>query len=187
VGTTGAGKTTTIAKLTAQFRLRNQFRVGLLTIDTYRIAAVEQLRTYAEIMDVPLEVVATPREMRAALTRLTAFDLLLIDTAGCSPRDEVRLQALRSMLAEAQADEIHLVHSAASGSESLSAAARAFAPVGVSALVLTKLDEAASLEWLGSLLNQHRLPLSYTTSGQNVPKDIRPASGSTLSNLITPS
>ena len=86
VGPTGVGKTTTIAKLAANHRLREKKRVGLITVDTYRVAAVEQLRTYADIIDLPMEVVATPREMREAVSRMRHLDLVLMDTAGRSPR-----------------------------------------------------------------------------------------------------
>jgi flagellar biosynthesis protein FlhF len=175
VGPTGVGKTTTIAKLAAHFRLREHCRVGLVTVDTFRIAAVDQLRTYAELMDLPLHVVATPREMHGAIEHLSDMDLVLIDTAGRSPRDAVRLAELRRLLAESQADEVHLVLSAVAGKDSIDAACGAFSTVGTSALILTKLDEAASLDWLPRLLSQHRLPLRYTTSGQNVPDDIQPA------------
>ncbi len=85
VGPTGVGKTTTIAKLAANFRLREKLRVGLITVDTYRIAAVEQLRTYADIIDLPMEIVATPREMHQAVARMADLDLILMDTAGRSP------------------------------------------------------------------------------------------------------
>ncbi|HMP07065.1 MAG TPA: flagellar biosynthesis protein FlhF, partial [Lacipirellulaceae bacterium] len=119
IGPTGVGKTTTIAKLAANFRLREQRRVGLITVDTYRIAAVEQLRTYADIIDLPMEVVSTPREMREAVQRLRSLDLILMDTAGRSPRDEVKIQELRSLLAEAAPDEVHLVLSAAASARSL--------------------------------------------------------------------
>ncbi len=118
VGPTGVGKTTTIAKLAANFRLRDGIRMGLVTVDTYRIAAVEQLRTYAEIIDLPMKVVTSPREMRRALEELQGLDLILIDTAGRSPRDELKIQELKSLLNEAQVDEVHLVLSltvAASG------------------------------------------------------------------------
>ena len=86
VGPTGVGKTTTIAKLAANFRLKQRRRVGLITVDTYRIAAVEQLRTYADIIDLPMEVVSTPQEMRAAVARLAHLDLILMDTAGAAVR-----------------------------------------------------------------------------------------------------
>jgi flagellar biosynthesis protein FlhF len=175
VGPTGVGKTTTIAKLAANYRLREKRRVGLLTVDTYRVAAVEQLRTYADIIDLPMEVVATPREMREAVGRMSHLDLVLMDTAGRSPRDEVRIQELKSMLAEAEADEVHLVLSITAGAKSLAATAERFADVGTTALLLTKLDEATSLGQLITLLRYCRLPVSYLTDGQNVPDDIQTA------------
>jgi flagellar biosynthesis protein FlhF len=184
VGPTGVGKTTTIAKLAANFRLRENRRVGLITVDTYRIAAVEQLRTYADIIDLPMEVVSTPREMREAVQRMRTFDLVLMDTAGRSPRDEVRIQELRSMLAEASPDEVHLVLSAAASGRSLVAAAERFAPAGVTSLLVTKLDEATGLGHLLSLTRTCGLPVSYLTDGQNVPDDIAVADPRRLAQLI---
>jgi flagellar biosynthesis protein FlhF len=175
VGPTGVGKTTTIAKLAAHYRLREKCRVGLVTVDTYRIAAVEQLRTYADIIDLPMEVVSTPREMRQAVRRMDGLDLVLMDTAGRSPKDEVKIQELRTFLAEAHADEVHLVLSSAAGERILKQTAERFASVGTTALVLTKLDEAAGLGGVLPLLRACRLPLSYLTNGQNVPDDIETA------------
>ena len=184
VGPTGVGKTTTIAKLAANYRLREKKRVGLITVDTYRVAAVEQLRTYADIIDLPMEVVATPREMREAVTRMRNLDLVLMDTAGRSPRDEIKIQELRSLLAEAEADDVLLVLSATAGTKSLAATAEKFAEVGTTALVLTKLDEATSLGHLVALTRQCRLPLSYLTDGQNVPDDIQVAQPRQLAYLM---
>jgi flagellar biosynthesis protein FlhF len=175
VGPTGVGKTTTIAKLAANFRLRDRHKVGLITVDTYRIAAVEQLRTYADIIDLPMEVVSTPREMREAVCRLSHLDLILMDTAGRSPRDELKLQELKTMLSEAAADEVHLVLSATAGAQALSKTARHFADVGTTALILTKLDETTGLGNLLPLLRGCDLPMSYVTNGQNVPNDIQSA------------
>ena len=184
VGPTGVGKTTTIAKLAANYRLKENRRVGLITVDTYRIAAVEQLRTYADIIDLPMEVVSTPREMREAAARMRQFDLVLMDTAGRSPRDEVRIRELRAMLTEAEPDEVHLVLSAAASARSLTAAAEKFGPVGVTALLVTKLDEAAGLGNLLTLAQKARLPFSYLTDGQNVPDDIAVAEPRPLANMI---
>jgi flagellar biosynthesis protein FlhF len=184
VGPTGVGKTTTIAKLAANYRLREKRRVGLITVDTYRIAAVEQLRTYADIIDLPMEIVATPREMHQAMANLADLDLILMDTAGRSPRDEVKIQELKSMLAEAQPDEVHLVLSSVSSAGSLSKTAEQFAAVGTTALVLTKLDEATSLGNLLPLMRSSRLPLSYLTHGQNVPDDIAPAERARLARVV---
>ncbi|QDU55332.1 flagellar biosynthesis protein FlhF [Aeoliella mucimassa] len=184
VGPTGVGKTTTVAKLAANYRLREKKRVGLITVDTYRVAAVEQLRTYADIIDLPMEVVATPREMREAVARMTELDLVLLDTAGRSPRDEVQIQELKSMLGEAQADEVHLVLSSTAATRSLITTAERFSMVGATSLLLTKLDEATSLGHLLALLRQCPLPISYLTNGQNVPDDIAIATCDGLASEI---
>lgn len=184
VGPTGVGKTTTIAKLAANYRLREHKRVGLITVDTYRVAAVEQLRTYADIIDLPMEVVATPREMREAVSRMRDLDLILMDTAGRSPRDEVRIQELKSMLAEAEPDEVHLVLSSTAGANSLAATAKHFSVVGTTAITLTKLDEATSLGHLVSLVRKCSLPIAYLTDGQNVPDDIQVANQRRLAYLM---
>jgi flagellar biosynthesis protein FlhF len=184
VGPTGVGKTTTIAKLGAEFRVRQRKRVGLVTVDTYRIAAVEQLRTYADILDLPMEVVATPREMRGAIQRMADLDLIMVDTAGRSPRDAVQLQELKAMLAEARAHEAHLVLSTVASNLSLTKTIEQFHGVGITSLVLTKFDEAHGLGHLIDLLRTKRLPISYVTHGQNVPDDIAPAARRELAMAI---
>jgi flagellar biosynthesis protein FlhF len=184
VGPTGVGKTTTIAKLAAYYRLKEKRRVGFITVDTYRIAAVEQLRTYAEIIDLPMQVVSTPREMREAVRRMNDLELILMDTAGRSPKDEVRIQELRAFLNEAEADETHLVLSAMGGGRALEQTAERFAAVGTTALLLTKLDEATGLGSVLPVIRSSRLPLSYLTNGQNVPDDIEVADARRLARLI---
>jgi len=183
VGPTGVGKTTTIAKLAANFRLRAGVKMGLVTVDTYRIAAVEQLRTYAEIIDLPMKVVTTPREMRRALDELAGMDLVLIDTAGRSPRDELKIQELRSLLAEARVDEVHLVLSLVASLKSLKSTAEQFAAAGTTAMILTKLDEAAGLGTLISAARAIPLPISYLTTGQDVPDDIESAQAGRVARL----
>ena len=184
VGPTGVGKTTTIAKLAAHYRLRQRLRVGLVTVDTYRIAAVEQLRTYADIMDLPMEVVCEAGEIRAAVDRLADMDLVLMDTAGRSPRDELRIQELQAMLTEVRPDEVHLVLSATAAAASLVQAAEKFTAAGTTAVLVTKLDEAGSLGNLLPLLRSSKLPLSYVTDGQNVPDDIAAAEPRRLSRRM---
>ncbi len=184
VGPTGVGKTTTLAKLAARFCLREHRRVALVTVDTFRVAAVEQLTTYAEIMHAPLAVVATPHEMRAAIERLPEHDVILIDTPGRSPRDAEGLLELRSLLAAAEPHDTLLVQSCVAGGQALRQAAGAFAGVGAGRLILTKLDEAAALGPLPDWLAACGLPLCYTTHGQNVPDDIEPASAARLSDLL---
>jgi flagellar biosynthesis protein FlhF len=184
VGPTGVGKTTTVAKLAANFKLAHGARVGLITVDTYRIAAVEQLRTYAEIIDLPLAVVNDPSEMARALDELGAVDLVFIDTAGRSPRDEVKIRELAEFLRQARPDEIHLVLSAVAGQRSLKAAVDRFATVQVDRLILTKLDEADSLGGILGVLGMSSRPVSYITTGQAVPDDIEPADRMRLARLI---
>ncbi len=184
IGPTGVGKTTTIAKLAANFRLRENRRVGLITVDTYRIAAVEQLRTYAEIIDLPMQVVSAPREMREAVQRFAGFDLILIDTAGRSPKDEIKIRELRAILNEARADEVHLVISSVVGAKALRQIIDHFQTASPTALLLTKLDEAPSLGGLLPVLSEGRLPLSYLTNGQNVPDDIEVADAGKLARMI---
>ncbi|TWT53130.1 Flagellar biosynthesis protein FlhF [Rubripirellula amarantea] len=176
VGPTGVGKTTTVAKLAAGFRLQAKRRVGLLTIDTFRIAAVQQLRAYADIMDLPMEVVESPEQMRPALGRLGDVDLVLIDTAGRSPRSDARIEQLVDFLRNAQPDETHLVLSSTSSVSSIRATLKGFAPVRPTAAILSKLDEAPQtagiLSALTSSTDHTGLPLSYVTTGQQVPDDI---------------
>lgn len=184
VGPTGVGKTTTVAKLAANFKLAHGFRPGLVTVDTYRIAAVEQLKTYADIIDLPLAVANAPGEMRRAIDELGDVDIVLIDTAGRSPRDEVKIRELADFLAEARPDEVHLVLSAVAGERSLRAAVERFSVVHADRLILTKLDEAEGLGGILAVLGQADRPVSYLTTGQAVPDDIEPADRARLARLI---
>lgn len=184
VGPTGVGKTTTIAKLAANFRLRDGIKMGLVTVDTYRIAAVEQLRTYAEIIDLPMKVVTSPEEMRQALDELAGLDLVLIDTAGRSPRDEPKIQELKTMLDEAGVDEVHVVMSLTASVRSIRITCEQFQAVNPTALILTKLDEAAGMGSLLSVSKQVSLPVSYLTTGQDVPEDIEPADATRMTRLV---
>ena len=184
VGPTGVGKTTTIAKLAANFRLRDGIRMGLVTVDTYRIAAVEQLRTYAEIIDLPMKVVTSPLEMRRAMDELSGLDLVLIDTAGRSPRDEPKIQELQNFLLEAKVDEVHLVMSLVASARSLETTARQFAVAGTTSVILTKLDEAAGMGALLSAARKIEAPVSYLTTGQDVPDDIETAEAERMARLV---
>ncbi len=175
VGPTGVGKTTTIAKLAANFRLRDRMKVAFITVDTFRTAAVEQLRTYAELIGMPMQVVSSSREMRSAVDEFAEMDLVLIDTAGRSPRDDLKIQELRSFLQAAQTDEVHLVLSLTGSRRSLSLAAETFRRVQPTAVILTKLDEAPAAGTLLSASRRADLPVSYWTTGQNVPDDIEAA------------
>lgn len=184
IGPTGVGKTTTVAKLAANLKLRENHKVGLITIDTYRIAAIDQLKKYAEIINAPLAVVASPAEIRDAVARMGDLDFVLIDTAGRSPKDAVKLAELKQFLAAASPDEVHLVLSSTCGLESTKLALRRFSGVRTDRLIFTKLDEAAELGVLPNVTSITRLPLSYVTTGQDVPNDIETASGTKLARQI---
>jgi flagellar biosynthesis protein FlhF len=184
VGPTGVGKTTTVAKLAANFKLLHGVRVGLVTVDTYRIAAVEQLRTYAEIIDLPLAVANDPAEMRRAIDDLGAVEMVFVDTAGRSPRDEVKIRELAAFMTEARPDEVHLVLSAGASQRSLRSAVDRFSQVRADRLILTKLDEAEGFGPILGVLGQANRPVSYLTTGQTVPDDIEPAQRGRLARLV---
>lgn len=184
IGPTGVGKTTTLAKLAASAKLRHGRTVGLVTTDTYRIAAVEQLRTYADIIGLTLKVVASPTEMRPALDDLRDCDVVLMDTAGRSQHDSDRLGELRRYLDEADPHETHLVLSTTSAEAVMLRAAERFAELRPNRLILTKLDEAVNYGILLSITRSAELKLSYVTTGQEVPDHIEPGKAERLSRLI---
>ncbi|MCX7772500.1 MAG: flagellar biosynthesis protein FlhF [Clostridia bacterium] len=172
VGPTGVGKTTTLAKIAADFTLNKQKKVGLITADTYRIAAVEQLKTYAEILNIPVTVVYSPREIQGALERLSDKDLILVDTAGRSHKNKSHFDELKMLISAVNADETYLVMSANSGKNSIREILEYYAFMKQYKLLFTKLDESPVP---GIMLNARYMtgkPLSYTTAGQSVPDDL---------------
>ncbi|MFG0243907.1 MAG: hypothetical protein ACF8R9_14055 [Phycisphaerales bacterium JB054] len=184
IGPTGVGKTTTVAKLAATCKLRYGKRVGLITADTYRIAAVEQLRTYAEIVGIPLKVVLAPQDIPGAIDALSECDTIILDTAGRSQRDAARLDELGEFLRAAEPDQVQLVLSLASAESVIAAAADRYGALGPDRLLLTKLDEAVDY---GVVLNTARrvgLPISFVTTGQEVPDHIEAASAERLARLV---
>lgn len=184
VGPTGVGKTTTIAKLAATYKLRHGKRVGLVTCDTYRIAAVEQLRTYANIIGLRLNVALTPAEMGSCCASLSDCDVILIDTAGRSQHDGDRLTELGALLAAAKPHETHLVLSGASSESVLLRAAERFAIAEPNRVILTKLDETVSFGVLVNVAHRVGKSLSYVTTGQEVPDHIEPGRADRLARLI---
>lgn len=184
VGPTGVGKTTTIAKLAANLRLRENRKVGLITIDTYRIAAVEQLKTYADIIDIPLEVVTTPVQLERALSHMADMDFIFIDTAGRSQKDAAKIDELASFFGVRRPDEVHLVLSGTCGESVLLSTIEAFSKIGVDRIIFSKLDEAIGFGVMLSCLRKAGAKLSYVTTGQDVPDDIRVGEGKALAQLI---
>ncbi len=184
VGPTGVGKTTTIAKLAANLCLRENRRVGLLTLDTYRIAAVEQLKTYARIIDVPLEVVLTPDQLPQAVAAMADRDVVFFDTAGRSQRDGLKIKDLQRFFAAVKPNEIHLVLSATADQRVLDEAIARFSDVGFDHVIFTKLDEAVGFGVVLNCLQKVKTRLSYVTTGQDVPDDIRLAEHRLVTELI---
>ncbi len=184
VGPTGVGKTTTLAKLAGRFGVQQGCKLGLITVDTYRVAAVEQLRTYAEIIDLPMRIVTSAAEMQEALDSFLDCDLVLIDTAGRSPHDDRRLTELKQLIDAVCPDHVYLVLSLASGANALRATAERFAAIRPTSLVFTKLDEATGCGGLLSAARDIGLPISYFTTGQEVPRDIEPANPCRAARLI---
>lgn len=174
VGPTGSGKTTTIAKIAANLTVDGA-RVGLITVDTYRIAAVEQLKIYANILNIPLEVALTPQDIGRAVRLFKNMDVVLIDTAGRSQRDTAKIMELKKFLAKGTDVDTRLVISAASSEQHMEETVKGFSGLSVSGLVFTKLDEAAMLGPIFNVSVRTGLPVSYFTTGQSVPEDMEEA------------
>ncbi len=175
IGPTGVGKTTTVAKIAARCSLDGGRKVALVTNDTYRIAAVEQLRTYARIMGVPLEVVLEPGELSRVLDAHSDKDIILIDTAGRSPMDGSQMGELGDLLCADPRVKTLLLVSATTESSALERAVKRFISLKPVGLIGTKLDEASHFGALFSVSLQMRLPFTFFTTGQRVPEDIRSA------------
>lgn len=175
IGPTGVGKTTTIAKIASKFRVDEKKKVALLTADTYRIAAAEQLRTYANILEVPFRVIYTVEEINKALEDFKGYDYIMIDTAGHSHQNTTQKDNMRNIIHSVDdivEKEVHLVLSATTKYRDLISIADSYKEMADYKLIFTKLDETTTL---GNLLNLRLYTgasLSYVTYGQNVPDDI---------------
>lgn len=172
VGPTGVGKTTSIAKIAAGCALVEKAKTVLITADTYRIAAIEQIKTYGEIIGVPCEVVYSPKDMETALAKYSDAELVLIDTAGRSPNSPTRMYELRRMIDAAVPEEIHLVLSATTRRQDLDNLVDRFAQVGFDKVILTKMDESSTLGAIFNVYARSGRPFSYFANGQSVPEDI---------------
>lgn len=184
IGPTGVGKTTTIAKLAANFAIKEGRKVAMITADTYRIAAVEQLKTYSDIIGVPIEIVYSPDELKGALQRHRDKQLILIDTAGRSPGNSHQISELQALLAVDPYIETHLVLSVTTKYRDALEIVNKFSVCLPQKFLFTKIDEAANLGTVLNLLYHFPTALSYITTGQNVPDDIELAHPGKLANLI---
>ena len=184
IGPTGVGKTTTLAKLAANLKLRERHRVGLITLDTYRIAAVDQLKRYADIIGAPLRVVSGAEELKEAAQSMSDCDFILIDTAGRSPKDTLKLNELRGLLSAVEPDEVHLVLSATASEKCLELAVSQFGEVRTDKIIFTKLDEASNVGVVLNVVRKVNKSVSYITTGQDVPDDIEEGKPRRLAELI---
>lgn len=184
IGPTGVGKTTTIAKLAAHFALIARRRVLLATIDTYRIAALPQLKTYAEIMGLPMEVAYTPAELQNVLQENQDKDLILIDTPGRGQRNERQITELKSFIDAVQNKTVYLAISASTRYKELVDVVEKFGTIQFNSLIVTKVDEALVYGPILNMVNRFKKPLSYITTGQSVPEDIEDASAPGMANLL---
>jgi len=183
IGATGVGKTTTIGKLAAGFSIVDKRKVALITADTYRVAAVEQLKTFGEIIGVPVEVAMTPNGLLEALNLHADKELIFIDTAGRSPHHELHMSELRAFLDKAQPDFTMLVLSATTQFSDQLRIYQRFEGL-TTHLIFTKLDEAGSVGSILNLLGQTTLPTAYLTNGQSVPDDIEAATPNRIARYV---
>lgn len=175
VGPTGVGKTTTIAKIASSFRVEHKKKVALLTADTYRIAAAEQLRTYANILEVPFRVIYTAKEITEAMEDFREYDYILVDTTGHAPNNEAQCESISDLIGTvdmAAQKEVFLVLSASTNYRDLMKIADTYKEICDYKLIFTKLDETSTLGNIYNLKLYTGAALSYVTCGQNVPYDI---------------
>lgn len=184
VGPTGVGKTTTTAKLAAMYALNRGNKVALITMDIFRVGAVEQLKTYSRIMGIPLEVASTPKELEKAIEKYAQFDLVFIDTAGRSHKDKEKLDEMRNFLENKIPIEVFLCLSATTKDRELEEILNRFRIFSISKVVFTKIDESESLGNMVNLLMKDNLQVAYFTTGQRVPEDIEIATPAKLADLI---
>lgn len=183
VGPTGVGKTTTVAKLAAELHLRKQRRVGVISIDGYRIGAVEQLKTYCAIMGVPFMPAYTAEELEKALERMKRADVVLIDTSGQSPYDAKRIRSLLRVLNGKRQVQAHLVLSVTTRREDLKAATEAFSDFSPKSCIFTKVDETSRPGGLIDHVLDAGLPVSYISNGQRVPEDLMRATKNAIMKM----
>jgi flagellar biosynthesis protein FlhF len=184
VGPTGVGKTTTTAKLAAMYALNRGNKVALITMDIFRVGAVEQLKTYSRIMGIPLEVASTPKELEKAVEKHSTCDLIFIDTAGRSHKDKEKLDEMKNFLEDKIPMEVYLCLSATTKDRELEEILNRFRIFQISKVVFTKIDECESFGNMVNLLMKDNLQIAYFTTGQRVPEDIEIATPAKLADMI---
>ena len=184
VGPTGVGKTTTIAKLAGRLALVEKKKVGLITIDTYRIGAIEQLKTYAEIMNIPFKVVITIKEMEDAIESMSDCDVVLIDTTGRSSKNTMQISELRAFVQKAEPDYVNMVISATTKNKDIKSILKGYSELEYGSVIITKLDETTVYGSIYNISRNANKPVSFITIGQNVPDDIKVSTKEELTRFI---
>jgi flagellar biosynthesis protein FlhF len=184
VGPTGVGKTTTVAKLMANFSLKHKKRVGLISIDNYRVGAVEQLKTYAGILGIPCFSAFTCSDLQVALRQLSQQDVILIDTAGQSHYDDQRMEELAGFISTHPSINCHLLLSTSINESEMFAAAQNFGRLDFDSYIFTKTDETQAKGVIINQLLKLKKPVSFVTNGQRVPEDIFKATRTNILSLM---
>ncbi|HBG39049.1 MAG TPA: flagellar biosynthesis protein FlhF [Clostridiaceae bacterium] len=184
IGPTGVGKTTTIAKLAGLYSLYKNKKVGLITIDTYRIGAVEQLKIYANILSAPFGVILTVKDIPEVMKTMEDCDLIFIDTTGRNSKNAMQVSEIRQYIDALKPDGIHLVLSMTTKCKDIKRIANDYKIIKYTSLILTKIDETDTCGSILASLYYANVPVSFLTTGQNVPDDIQEAKTEKLFNLI---
>ncbi|MDS1002846.1 flagellar biosynthesis protein FlhF [Clostridium sporogenes] len=184
VGPTGVGKTTTIAKLAGKLALIDKKKVGLITIDTYRIGAVEQLKTYADIMNIPFKVVFSIKDMEKAITDLQYCDVILVDTTGRSSKNMMQISELRAFIEKIKEKSVHLVISASTKNKDIETIIKGYNVLEYENIIITKLDETSTYGSILTILDEAKKPISFITTGQDVPDDIKEGNEEEIAKII---
>ncbi|AOY77300.1 flagellar biosynthesis protein FlhF [Clostridium formicaceticum] len=185
VGPTGVGKTTTIAKLAAHYALNEGKTVGLISADTYRIAAVEQLKVYSDILNIPLKVIYHSTEIHKAIEELRDKDIIMVDTAGRSHKNIKQVLELKSLLNEVQEKETYLVISCTSREKDIKEIINTYDFIENYNIIFTKVDEATAFGTIINTAKETQKPIAYMTTGQSVPDDIEEVDIKKIVSLLT--
>jgi flagellar biosynthesis protein FlhF len=184
IGPTGVGKTTTLAKIAADCMLNHHKKVAFITTDTYRIAAIEQLKTYAQILNVPIEVCYTLEDFQTAVKKFSSYDVVLIDTAGRNFRNKQYVEDLGKVIEFSIDIENYLVLSLTSKQKDMESIYQQFSSIKIDKFIFTKADETDVYGTMMNIIEKFEIGAAYITTGQEVPDDVMIASPEAMANLI---